>query len=148
MNTGSLLSQRQHACRVLLVCLDKNHRMGWVGTQGSSSSNPLPQAGPPTSPYHTRPGCPGPHPTWPRIPPGTGHPQPLWQPVPAPHHCLCKELPPDIQPKPSLLQLKTISSCPAVIYPSEELTPLLFVGSLLVLKGCNEVRTDTKLCNN
>ena len=35
------------------------------------------------------------------------------QPVPAPHHSHNKEHPPDIQPKSSLLQLKTISPCPA-----------------------------------
>ena len=35
-----------------------------------------------------------------------GHPQPLWAAVPAPHRSLGKELPPDIQPKSSLLQLK------------------------------------------
>ena len=52
------------------------------------------------------------------------------QPVPAPHHSSGKELPPDIQPKSSLLQLKTISPCPAVIYPFKELTPLVFIGSL------------------
>ena len=57
------------------------------------------------------------------------------QPIPAPHHSLGKELPPDIQPKSSLLQLKTISSCPAIIYRCKELsplllTPLLFVDSL------------------
>jgi len=51
------------------------------------------------------------------------------QPVPAPHHSHSKELPPDIQPKSSLLQLKTISPCPAIIYPCKELAPLLFVGS-------------------
>jgi len=45
----------------------------------------------------------------------------LGQPVPAPHHSHSKELPPDIQPKSSLLQLKTISPCPPVIYPSKEL---------------------------
>jgi len=28
-----------------------------------------------------------------------GHPQPLWAAVPAPPHSLCKELPPDVQPK-------------------------------------------------
>jgi len=49
------------------------------------------------------------------------------QPVPAPHHSLSKELPPDIQPKSCLPQFKTISPCPAVIYPCKELTPLLFV---------------------
>ena len=47
------------------------------------------------------------------------------QPVPAAHHSHCKELPPDIQPKSSLLQIKTIFPCPAIIYPCEELTPLL-----------------------
>ena len=28
----------------------------------------------------------------------TGHPQPPWAAVPAPHHSLCEELTPDIQP--------------------------------------------------
>jgi len=35
--------------------------LGCKGSQGSSSSNPLPHAGPPTSISNTRPGCPGPH---------------------------------------------------------------------------------------
>ena len=47
------------------------------------------------------------------------------QPVLAPHHSLGKELPPNIQPKSSLLQLKTIFPCPAIIYYCKELTPLL-----------------------
>jgi len=51
----------------------------------------------------------------------TGHPQPLWAAVPAPHHSHSKALPPDIQPKSSLLQLQTIFPCPAVIYPFKEL---------------------------
>jgi len=42
MNTGSLLSQRQHACRVLLVCLDKNHRMAWVGSDLKDHQAPIP----------------------------------------------------------------------------------------------------------
>jgi len=42
----------------------------------------------------------------------TGHPQPLWAAVPAPHHSPGKELPPNIQPKSSLFQLKGhILSC-------------------------------------
>ena len=41
----------------------------------------------------------------------TGHPQPVWAAVPAPHHSHRKELPPDIQPQSSLLQLKIISLC-------------------------------------
>jgi len=52
------------------------------------------------------------------------------QTVPAPHHSHSKEHPPDIQPQSSLLQLKTISSCPAIIIPFKELTPLLLIGSL------------------
>ena len=51
----------------------------------------------------------------------TGHPQPLWAAVPVPHHSQSKELPPDIQPKSSLLQLKTVSPCLAIIYPFKEL---------------------------
>jgi len=92
---------------------------------------PPPQAGPPTSPFNTRPGCP--------IQPGLEHLQ-GWgihhlsgQPVPAPHHSHSKEFPPDIQPKPSLLQLKTISPCPAIVYPFKELAPLLFLATFPVL---------------
>jgi len=123
---------RPHPSTVNCTASSKNHRMAWVGRdlKDRESPTPLPKAGPPTSPFNTRPGCPGPHPTWPRIPLGTGHPQPLWAPVPAPHHSHSKELPPDIQPKSSFSQLKTISTCPAVIYPFKEVTPLLFVGSL------------------
>jgi len=51
------------------------------------------------------------------------------QPLPALYHSHSKELPPDIQPKSSLSQFKTISPCPAVIYPFKELTSLLFIGS-------------------
>jgi len=39
----------------------------WPGLEGTSmimNLQPPCQAGPPTSPF-TRPGCPGPHPTWP-----------------------------------------------------------------------------------
>ena len=50
--------------------------------------------------------------------------------VSPPHHSHSEELPPDIQPKSSLSQLKTISPCPSVIYPFKQLTPLLFIGSL------------------
>ena len=58
----------------------KNHRMARVGRDLKDHQFPilLPHAGPPTAPFNTRPGCPGPHPTWPCTPPGTGHPQPLW----------------------------------------------------------------------
>ena len=42
------------------------------------------------------------------------------QPVAVPHHSQSKELPPDIQPKSSLLQLKTISPYPDVSYPFKD----------------------------
>ena len=51
------------------------------------------------------------------------------QPVSAPHHSPGKELTPNIQPKSSLFQLKTVSPCPAVIYLFKEFTPFLFIGS-------------------
>ena len=62
------------------------------------------------------------------------------QPVSAPHHSPGKELSPNIQPKSSLFQLKSVPPCPAVIYPFKEVIPFLFIGSLQVLKGCNEVQ--------
>ena len=45
----------------------QNHRMAWVerDLKHHEAPTPLPQAGPLTSPFNTRPGCPGPHPTWP-----------------------------------------------------------------------------------
>ena len=97
--------------------------MAWVGRdlKDHQAATPTPQAGPPTSTFNTRPGCPGPHPTWPWTPPGMGQPQPLWAAVPAPHHSQRKELPPDIQLKSSLLQLKTISPWSAIIYSFKEL---------------------------
>jgi len=51
------------------------------------------------------------------------------QPVPALHHSHSKELPPDIQPKSSLLQLKTISPCLAIIYPFKKLNQVVPYGT-------------------
>ena len=93
----------------------QNDRMARVGRdlEDDESPTPLPHAGPPTSPRHSRPGCPGPHPRWPRTPPGMdGDPQPLWAAVAAPHHCHSEELPPAFQPQSSLPQFKTVSPCP------------------------------------
>jgi len=57
-----------------------NHRITeWPGLEGAwvgrglkdhESQTPPPQAGPPTSTFHTSPGCPGPHPIWLWTPPG------------------------------------------------------------------------------
>jgi len=52
------------------------------------------------------------------------------QTVPAPHHSHSQEPPPDIQPKSSLLQIKTTSPCAVLISPFNELTPLLSVDPL------------------
>ena len=73
---------------------------------------------------------------WGPIQPGLEHLQ-RWgihnlagQPVLALYHSPSKEVLLDIQPKPSLLQLETISPCLVIIYPFKVLIPLLFVGSL------------------
>ena len=121
--------------------------MAWVGRdlKNHQAPAPLPQTGPPTSICNTRSGCPGPHPILPWTPPGTGHHSLSGQPVPAPYHSLCKELSPDIQPKSFLLQFKLLSPCPSIIYPCKELVPLLFIGSLYVLEGCNEITLQPSL---
>jgi len=54
----------------------------WLGLEGTSRDRwapiPLLQAVPPTFIPNVKPGCPGPHPTWPWIPPVEGHAQSLW----------------------------------------------------------------------
>ena len=112
----------------------KDHRMVWVGRNLKDHQAPisLPQTGPPTSISNTKPGCP--------IQADLEHLQGdgiynlPGQPVPVPHHSLCGKLLPDILPKSSLLQLKTVSPCPVIIYPCKELTLLLFVG--FIKKQC------------
>ena len=68
-----LLQQRSpmHCCTSLPTLpiqqgdITSFHRViEWLGLEGTPRSNPFPQAGPPTSRSGTRPGCPGPHPTW------------------------------------------------------------------------------------
>ena len=96
--------------------------MGWKGPQGSQSSNPPPHTGPPPSTFQTSPGCPGPHPTWPSTPPRMdGASTASLGSCSAPPHSLCQQLPPHIQPQSALLQLHTISPCPALISPLKEL---------------------------
>ena len=117
--------------------------MAWVGgdLKDHEAPTPLSLAWPPTSIFNSRPGCPGPHP-----PPGmdgasTASLGSLFQHLTT----LTVKNFPNIQPKSSLLQLKTISPCPDVIHPLKELTPLLFIGFLWVLEGCNEVTPQPSL---
>ena len=101
-------------CFLFAFTESQNHRMAWVRRDLKDHQAPTPtplppttgrQAGPTTSISNTQ----GP------IQPGLEHFQGRGihslpgQPVPAPHHSHSKELPPDIQPKFSLLQLKAIS---------------------------------------
>jgi len=85
----------QQLSRTLIIESSQN---SWVGRDLSDHAAPTPllHTGLSTSISNTRPGCPGPHPTWPWTRPQMGHPQPPWAAVPAPHHSLSKEiLPPD-----------------------------------------------------
>ena len=128
--TGGVTGDKEREIQLLPNTKQQlNHRMAWVGMDAKNhqAPTPLPQAGLPTSRYGTRPGCPGLHPTQSWTPPGMGHPQPPWAAVTASHHFLCDDLSPDIQSKPSLLELKIISPCPITIYLSKKLIPLLSV---------------------
>ena len=64
---GTLPSTKQTEHHVSSLIESQNHRMAWVGRDLKDHEAPtlLPKAGPPTSMFNTRPGCPGPHPTWP-----------------------------------------------------------------------------------
>ena len=70
---------------------------------------------------------------------------PLEQPVPVCHHPLCEKLIPNIQPKPPLSQFKTIPPCPITTHPRKQPFPLLFICSLQVLEGRNEVSPEPSL---
>ena len=69
----------------------------------------------------------------------------LGQPVPMGHHPLCEKLPPNIHPKRPLSQFKTIPPCPITIYPCKQPFPFLFIRSLQVLEGHNEVSPQPSL---
>jgi len=79
------------------------------------------------------------------MPAGMGHPQPPWATCSVRHHPLGEKLPPNIQPKPSLSQFKTIPTCPITIHPRKQPFPLLFIHSLQVLEGHNEVSLEPSL---
>lgn len=46
-----------------LIGFPQNHRMAW-DLKDHDAPTLLPKAGPPTSMFNTRPGCPRPHPNW------------------------------------------------------------------------------------
>jgi len=85
------------------------------------------------------------------MPPGMGHPQPPWATYSSlgslwvRHHPLCEKLPPNIQPKLPLPQLKTIPPCPITIHPHKQSFSLLFTCSLQVLECHNEVSLEPSL---
>ena len=107
----------------------RNHRMACVGRDPQDHQVPTPSH---------RQGCQHPHLLLDQvaqcfIQPGFEHLQ-GWdihnlsgQPVPAPHHSLCKEFPLDIQYKSSVLEFKIIPPCPITIYLSNKLISLLFI---------------------
>ena len=61
------------------------------------------------------------------------------------HHPLGEKLPPNIQPKSPLSQFKTIPPCPITIHSCKQPFPLLFIHSLQVLEGHNEVSLEPSL---
>ena len=78
------------------------------------------------------------------MPPGMGHPQPPLAACSS-HHPLGEKLPPNILPKPPLCQLKPSPPCPITVHPCKQSLPLLFICSLQVLKGHDEVSPEPSL---
>ena len=122
----------------------QNHRMAWVEKDHNDHlvSTPLQCAGSPT----TRPGCPGPHPAWPWMPPEMGHPQPPW--------ATCSSTsPPSVwknillisSPNLPCISLKSFPLVYLTIHSHKQLFPLLFIRSLQILEGHNEVSPDLSL---
>ena len=129
-------AQRRLDIRVIYIYLHKkicvyvfvNHRMVWIGRDLKDHlfPTPLPWAGTPS----TRPGCSKP------IQPGLEHCQ-GWgihnlsgQPVPVPHHPHGEEFLHNVQSKPTLCQLKTITPHPITTFPDKESLCILPVGPL------------------
>ena len=67
------------------------------------------------------------------------------QPVSVCRHPLCEKLLPNIQPKPPLSQFKSILPCPITIHPCKQPLSFLFIRSLQVLEGRNEVSLQPSL---
>ncbi|KAJ7400308.1 hypothetical protein BTVI_106655 [Pitangus sulphuratus] len=64
------------------------------------------------------------------------------QPIPMPNYPFCEELLPDVQPKPPLAQLKTVSSCPAASCSGEERDPYLATIFCQVVVESDEVSPE------
>ncbi|KAJ7423673.1 hypothetical protein BTVI_08992 [Pitangus sulphuratus] len=62
-----------------------------------------------------------------------------------PNHPFCEEIPPDIQPKPPLAQLKTLSSCPVSGCLREETKAHLSTTSFQVVVESDEVSPEPLL---
>ena len=119
--------------------------MAWVEKDHSDHrvSAPLLCAGSPT----TTPGCPEPHPAWPSMPPGMGIHSLLGQPV----QCvttLCVEnflLISNLNLPCLSLKRSLKPPCPITTHPHKQPFPLLFILSLQVLEGHNEVPLEPSL---
>ena len=70
---------------------------------------------------------------------------PPWATCSVRHHPLGEKSPLRIQPKPPLSQFKTIPPCPITIHLHKQLFPLLFIHSLQVLEGHDEVSLQRSL---
>ncbi|XP_052529297.1 uncharacterized protein LOC128076048 isoform X1 [Tympanuchus pallidicinctus] len=98
----------------------KNRRMAWVGKAHSDHLLSTPccvqgrQPADQAAQSHVQPGL--------ECLQGWGIHSLLGQPVPVPHLPLCDKLPPQIQPKPPLCQLKT-TPCPVTIHPINSHSP-------------------------
>jgi len=79
------------------------------------------------------------------MPAGMGHPPPPWATCSVHHHPLGEKRPPNILPKPTLSQFKAIPPCPTTIHPCKQPFSLLYIRSLQVLEGHNEVPLEPSL---
>ena len=120
-------SSSYHQCGIRIESEDDRMACDGRDPKDHQVPTPLSRAEPPTSRSGTRPGCPGLHPTWSGTPPGMEHPQPPWAACANTSPPSVKNFPPDIQPKPFFLELKTFAPCPVTIYPCKKLIPLLFI---------------------
>jgi len=102
------------------LVLFKDHRMAWAEKDHDEHRVSTPcyvQGHQPAAQSHIQPGL--------ECLQGWGIHSLLGQPVPVPHHHLGEKLPPKIQPKPPLSQIKTIPPCPITLHPCKQPFPLV-----------------------